>query len=60
MAPIAWYQIFLPLIGSVFAPLFGVLLADHLIVRRRADAAVSAVGELNLPGLAARVIGGGA
>ena len=35
------YQNFLLLIGSVFAPLFGVVLADHFIVRkRRIDAAV--------------------
>ncbi|SAL00473.1 cytosine/purines uracil thiamine allantoin permease [Caballeronia pedi] len=34
------YQNFLLLIGSVFAPLFGVVLADHFIVRkRRIDAA---------------------
>ncbi|SAK75562.1 cytosine/purines uracil thiamine allantoin permease [Caballeronia catudaia] len=37
------YQNFLLLIGSVFAPLFGVVLADHFIVRkRRIDAAVLA------------------
>ncbi|SAL72337.1 transport-related, membrane protein [Caballeronia choica] len=37
------YQNFLLLIGSVFAPLFGVVLADHFIVRRRRiDAAVLA------------------
>lgn len=29
------YENFLLLIGSVFAPLFGVVLADHFIVRRR-------------------------
>ena len=29
------YQNFLLLIGSVFAPLFGVVLADHFIVRKR-------------------------
>ncbi|HUO23034.1 MAG TPA: putative hydroxymethylpyrimidine transporter CytX [Caulobacteraceae bacterium] len=34
-APIGRYEGFLLLIGSVFAPLFGVLLADHFIVRRR-------------------------
>ncbi|SIT48433.1 Hydroxymethylpyrimidine transporter CytX [Paraburkholderia piptadeniae] len=33
--PMAKYQNFLLLIGSVFAPLFGVVLADHFIVRRR-------------------------
>jgi nucleobase:cation symporter-1, NCS1 family len=40
------YQNFLLLIGSVFAPLFGVVLADHFIVRkRRIDS--GAVGDLN-------------
>ncbi len=34
-APLAQYQNFLLLIGSVFAPLFGVVLVDHFIVRRR-------------------------
>lgn len=33
--PMARYQNFLLLIGSVFAPLFGVVLADHFIVRKR-------------------------
>ncbi|SEQ83879.1 putative hydroxymethylpyrimidine transporter CytX [Pseudomonas cuatrocienegasensis] len=37
-APLAEYQSFLLLIGSVFAPLFGVVLVDHFILRRR-DAA---------------------
>jgi nucleobase:cation symporter-1, NCS1 family len=37
------YQNFLLLIGSVFAPLFGVVLADHFMVRkRRIDSAVLA------------------
>jgi NCS1 family nucleobase:cation symporter-1 len=41
--PMAKYQNFLLLIGSVFAPLFGVVLVDHFIVRkRRVDAAVLA------------------
>ncbi|GLK90486.1 putative hydroxymethylpyrimidine transporter CytX [Pseudomonas turukhanskensis] len=35
-APLAQYQNFLLLIGSVFAPLFGVVLVDHFILRRRA------------------------
>lgn len=35
LVPMAKYQNFLLLIGSVFAPLFGVVLADHFIVRRR-------------------------
>lgn len=34
-APLAQYQNFLLLIGSVFAPLFGVVLVDHFIVRKR-------------------------
>ena len=35
LAPLAEYQNFLLLIGSVFAPLFGVVLVDHYILRRR-------------------------
>ena len=35
IVPMARYQNFLLFIGSVFAPLFGVVLADHFIVRRR-------------------------
>ncbi len=35
LVPMAQFQDFLLLIGSVFAPLFGVVLADHFIVRRR-------------------------
>ncbi|WP_437882471.1 putative hydroxymethylpyrimidine transporter CytX [Pseudomonas sp. LRF_L74] len=35
LAPLAEYQNFLLLIGSVFAPLFGVVLVDHFILRRR-------------------------
>ncbi|HVE06146.1 MAG TPA: putative hydroxymethylpyrimidine transporter CytX [Paraburkholderia sp.] len=43
IVPMARYQNFLLLIGSVFAPLFGVVLADHFIVRkRRVEAAVLA------------------
>lgn len=33
--PLARYQGFLTLLGSVFAPLFGVLIADHFWLRRR-------------------------
>ncbi len=33
--PLTQYEGFLLLIGSVFAPLFGVALADHFVVRRR-------------------------
>ena len=35
IVPMARYQNFLLFIGSVFAPLFGVVLADHFVVRRR-------------------------
>lgn len=35
LVPLAQYEGFLLLIGSVFAPLFGVVLADHFLVRRR-------------------------
>jgi putative hydroxymethylpyrimidine transporter CytX len=35
LAPLAQYENFLLLIGSVFAPLFGVVLMDHYVVRRR-------------------------
>lgn len=35
LVPMAQFQDFLLLIGSVFAPLFGVVLADHFIIRRR-------------------------
>jgi len=43
LVPMAKYQNFLLLIGSVFAPLFGVVLVDHFIVRkRRIDAAALA------------------
>jgi NCS1 family nucleobase:cation symporter-1 len=58
LAPIGRYEGFLLLIGSVFAPLFGVLLADHFIVRRRRAEVVAS--SLNLPGLAAWAIGIGA
>ncbi len=40
-APLAQYQNFLLLIGSVFAPLFGVVLVDHFILRRRSPGRVS-------------------
>jgi NCS1 family nucleobase:cation symporter-1 len=54
VAPLGQYEGFLLLIGSVFAPLFGVLLTDHFLVRRRKSGApISA----NLAGLAAWLIG---
>ena len=55
-APMAQYEGFLLLIGSVFAPLFGVLLTDHFVVRRR-QLAAEAIGALNLPGLIAWALG---
>ncbi len=58
LAPIAQYEGFLLLIGSVFAPLFGVLLTDHFIVRRRRlETEGAAPASLNLPGLAAWAVG---
>ncbi len=33
--PLSQYENFLLLIGSVFAPLFGVVLAEHFLIRRR-------------------------
>ena len=42
-APLAEYQNFLLLIGSVFAPLFGVVLVDHFVLRQR-RAAVAPAG----------------
>lgn len=44
LAPLAEYQDFLLLIGSVFAPLFGVVLVDHYLLRRRYCAACAARG----------------
>lgn len=42
-APLAQYQNFLLLIGSVFAPLFGVVLVDHFLVRKRSAQAPPAL-----------------
>jgi NCS1 family nucleobase:cation symporter-1 len=56
LAPMAQYEGFLLLIGSVFAPLFGVVLTDHFVIRRR-KAVLAATEGLNLPGLAAWVVG---
>lgn len=64
--PLAQYEGFLLLIGSVFAPLFGVVLADHFLVRRRRVQAeeITRVGGAywfsggwNLPGLCAWALG---
>ncbi len=58
VAPLARYEGFLLLIGSVFAPLFGVLLTDHFVVRRRrAQAAGAFAWGLNLAGLLAWAAG---
>nr|WP_295112641.1 putative hydroxymethylpyrimidine transporter CytX [uncultured Caulobacter sp.] len=54
-APLARYEGFLLLIGSVFAPLFGVLLTDHFVIRHRA--AVEASGGVRLPALLAWAAG---
>ncbi|MFI8480501.1 putative hydroxymethylpyrimidine transporter CytX [Pseudomonas sp. NPDC078700] len=44
LAPLAEYQNFLLLIGSVFAPLFGVVLVDHFVLRKRQSGQVPSVG----------------
>ncbi len=55
LAPLAQYENFLLLIGSVFAPLFGVVLVDHyLVLRRRAPAQVAS---LHWPALLAWAVG---
>ena len=54
-APLTRYEGFLLLIGSVFAPLFGVLLTDHFVIRRRATTEAS--GGVRLPALLAWVAG---
>ena len=41
LAPLAEYQNFLLLIGSVFAPLFGVVLVDHYLLRQRGQSRVA-------------------
>ncbi len=41
-APLAEYQNFLLMIGSVFAPLFGVVLVDHFVLRQRRATAATA------------------
>lgn len=55
LAPLAQYENFLLLIGSVFAPLFGVVLTDHYWVRRRSMPAH--VGALHWPALLAWAAG---
>lgn len=66
IAPLAKYEGFLLLIGSLFAPLFGVLLTDHFIVRRRTIKADEIgrkggdywfTGGFSLRGLAAWIVG---
>ncbi len=42
-APLAQYQNFLLLIGSAFAPLFGVVLVDHFLVRKRSAQVTTAL-----------------
>lgn len=64
--PLAQYEGFLLLIGSLFAPLFGVVLSDHFLVRRRVVAADEIdrtggaywfAGGWNLAGISAWVAG---
>lgn len=64
--PLGQYEGFLLLIGSLFAPLFGVMLADHFIVRRRVVTADEIdrkggaywfAGGWNIAGIGAWVIG---
>ncbi|WP_462381107.1 putative hydroxymethylpyrimidine transporter CytX [Pseudomonas sp. Marseille-QA0892] len=56
LAPLAEYQNFLLLIGSVFAPLFGVVLVDHFVLRGR-DASRAPRVALRLASLAAWCVG---
>lgn len=61
LAPLGKYESFLLVIGSVFAPLFGVLLADHFIVRRRRmDAEAMPKAGWHLTGMLAWAVGIGA
>src|SRR5690606_33438338 len=55
LAPLAQYQNFLLLIGSVFAPLFGVVLVDHFVIRRRQMPV--AIGGLHWQALVAWAVG---
>ena len=60
LAPLARYEHFLLLIGSVFAPLFGVLLADHFIVKPWRVGPEAALPNVNVAGLVAWAAGIGA
>ncbi|MCU1718318.1 putative hydroxymethylpyrimidine transporter CytX [Pseudomonas sp. 5P_3.1_Bac2] len=55
LAPLAQYENFLLLIGSVFAPLFGVVLMDHFVVRKRQN--LSPARTLHWPALLAWLVG---
>jgi NCS1 family nucleobase:cation symporter-1 len=66
VVPLGRYQDFLYLIGSVFAPLFGVLLTEHFLLRQRRPGDVAAArpggpfwftGGFGLRALAAWVLG---
>lgn len=68
VTPLGQYQDFLLLIGSVFAPLFGIVLTDHFVLRRRRiaaeqidrkDGAYWYTAGWRLSGLAAWVVGVG-
>jgi len=55
VVPMGQFVTFLYMIGSVFAPLYGVLLADHFLVRKRRT--VETVSVFNWPALACWVLG---
>lgn len=57
VAPLARYEHFLLIIGSLFAPLFGVLLADHFVVRPWRSNPDAATPGLNIAGMASWVVG---
>lgn len=60
LAPLDNYVDFLVLIGSVFAPLFGVLLTDHFVLRRRQPGLAAGRREWVWQGLLAWIGGVGA
>jgi NCS1 family nucleobase:cation symporter-1 len=60
LAPLDNYIDFLLLIGSVFAPLFGVLLTDHFVLRRRRPSLAAGARGWVWQGLLAWALGVGA
>lgn len=65
VVPVGEYLSFLLLIGSVFAPLYGVLLTDHFLVRKRQiiladiDRTDGVYGRIHIPAFVAWVFGVG-